>query len=83
VQEVQDNYDGLFVNRAQFPVADPHRAFPGVWPHPAPPVNMPPANGLRTLANRYLNNPDAHVTVLWIEPGPGGRLQVWIALDIF
>ena len=29
--------------------------FPGVWPQP--PADMPPANGLRILAGRFLNNP--------------------------
>ena len=43
---------------------------------------MPPANGLRNLVNRYLNNPDTRVNVLQIEPGPGGRFEVWIALEL-
>ena len=81
-QEVQDNYDGLFVQGAQFPAAGPPEAFLGVWPHPVEPANMPPANGLRNLVNRYLNNPDTRVNVLRIEPGPGGRFEVWIALEL-
>jgi len=80
--EVQGDYDGLFLYGAQPLATDPPEAFPGVWLHPAAPVNVPPANGLRNLANRYLNNPDTHVNMLWIEPGPGGRFQVWFALEL-
>ncbi|KAH8985438.1 hypothetical protein EDB86DRAFT_2958834 [Lactarius hatsudake] len=80
--EVQGNDDGLIGYGAQFPVADPPEAFPGVWPHPAPPANMLPADGLRNLAGRYINNPDTRVNMLRIEPGPGGRFEVWIALEL-
>jgi hypothetical protein len=80
VQEVQENYDGY---GAHIPVADPPEAFPGVWPYPAPPADMPPAvNGLRDLAGRFLNNPGTRVNMLWVEPGPGGRFEVWIALEL-
>ncbi|KAH9036029.1 hypothetical protein EDB83DRAFT_2415390 [Lactarius deliciosus] len=83
-QEVQGNYDRPFQvgYGAQLRAADPPEAFPGVWPHPAPPANMPLADGLRNLASHYLNNPDTRVNVLQIEPGPGGRFEVWIALDL-
>ncbi|KAH9023448.1 hypothetical protein EDB85DRAFT_1991137, partial [Lactarius pseudohatsudake] len=81
-QEVQGNYDGPFGYGAQLRAASPPEAVPGVWPHPAPPANMPPADGLRSLAGRYLNNPDTRVNVLRIEPGPGGRFEVWIALEL-
>ncbi|KAH9006551.1 hypothetical protein EDB86DRAFT_3070539 [Lactarius hatsudake] len=80
--EVQENYNGLFGYGAQFPAADPPEAFPGVQPHPAPPADMPPANGLRNLVSRYLNNPSTHVNMLRIEPGPGGRFEVLIALEL-
>ena len=80
VQEVQENYDG---SGAHFPAADPHEAFPGVWPHPAPPGDTPPAaNDLRVLVGRFLNNPGTLVNMLRIEPGPGGRFEVWIALEL-
>ncbi|KAI9458887.1 hypothetical protein BJY52DRAFT_402255 [Lactarius psammicola] len=82
VQEVQENYDGLFSYGAQFPAAGPPEALPGVWLHPAPPANIPPANDLRNLAGRYLNNPDTRVKTLRIDPGPGGRFEVWIALEL-
>ncbi|KAH9174586.1 hypothetical protein EDB89DRAFT_1951851 [Lactarius sanguifluus] len=81
-QEVQGNYDRPFGYVAQLRAADLPEAFPGVWPYPAPPANMPPADGLRNLAGRYLNNPDTRVNVLRIEPGPGGRFEVWIALEL-
>ncbi|KAH8996353.1 hypothetical protein EDB92DRAFT_1597641 [Lactarius akahatsu] len=80
--EVQENYNGLFGYGAQFPAADPPEAFPGVQPHPAPPADMPPANGLRNLASHYLNNPGTHVNMLRIGPGPGGRFEVLIALEL-
>jgi hypothetical protein len=77
VQEVQENYG------AHFLAADPPEALPGVWPHPAPPADMPPAaNGLRNLVGRFLNNPGTLVNMLRIEPGPGGRFEVWIALEL-
>jgi hypothetical protein len=80
VQEVQVNYDGY---GAHFPVADPPEAFPGVQLHPAPPADMPPAaNGLINLVGRFLNNPGTLVNMLRIEPGPGGRFEVWIALEL-
>ena len=81
-QEVQENHDGLHGYGAHPPAADPPNAFPGVWPHPAPPADMPPADGLRILAGRFLNNPDTLVNMLRIEPGPGGRFEVWIALEL-
>jgi len=82
--EVQDNNDGLhgYDYGAHLPVADPPEAFPGFQPHAAPPVDMPPANGLRNLAGRFLNNPDTLINMLRIEPGPGGRFVVWIELEL-
>jgi hypothetical protein len=82
VQEVQDNHDGLYNNDAHLPAAGPPEAFPGVQPHAAPPADIPPANGLRNLASRFLNNLDTLVNMLRIEPGPGGRFVVWIALEL-
>jgi hypothetical protein len=80
VQEVQEHYDGY---GAHFPAVDPPEALPGVWPHPAPPADIPPAaNGLRNLVGRFLNNPGTLVNMLRIEPGPGGRFEVWIALEL-
>jgi hypothetical protein len=52
---------------AHLPAADPPEAFPGVQPHAAPPADMPPANGLRNLAGRFLNNPDTLVNMLRID----------------
>jgi hypothetical protein len=39
------------------------------------------ANSLRNLAERFLNNPGTLVNMLRIEPGPGGRFEVWIAIE--
>jgi hypothetical protein len=77
VQRAQENYDGF---GAHFPVADSPEAF---GPYPARPANMPPAgNGLRNLVGHFLNNPGTLVNMLRIEPGPGGRFEVWIALEL-
>ena len=76
----QENYDGY---GAHLPAADPPEAFPGVRLYPAPPVDNPPAvDGLRNLARHFLNNPGTLVNMLRIVPGPGGRFEVWIALEL-
>lgn len=80
VQEVQQNYEGY---GAQPPAADLPEAFPRVRPYPAPPADIPPAaNGLINLVGRILNNPSTLVNMLRIEPGPGGRFEIWIALEL-
>ena len=80
LQGVQANYDGY---GAHFPSADPPEVIPGVGPHPAPPMDVPPAaNGLRNLAGHFLNNPGTLINMLRIEPGPNGRFEVWIALEL-
>ncbi|KAN0131085.1 hypothetical protein V8E53_011086 [Lactarius tabidus] len=68
-QEYHDGYG------ARFPAADLPEASPGIWPHAAPLANMPPQNGLRTLAGRYINNPDSLVNMIRIRPGPGGHFE--------
>ena len=82
VEEVQENHDELHGYGAHPHAVDPLDAFPGVWPQPALPADMPPAIGLRILASRFLDNPDTLVNMLRIEPGPGGRFEVWIALEL-
>ncbi|KAH9051391.1 hypothetical protein EDB83DRAFT_2397829 [Lactarius deliciosus] len=78
----QENLDGHYGNGAQFPAADPPEAFHNIWPDPAPLANMLPVNGLRNLIGRNLNNPDTLINMVWIEPGPGGRVKLWIALEL-
>ncbi|KAH8991397.1 hypothetical protein EDB86DRAFT_2935219 [Lactarius hatsudake] len=78
----QENLDGLYGYGAQFPTADPPEAFHNVWPDPAPLANMLPVNDLRNLIGRNLNNPDTLINMVWIEPGPGGRVKLWIALEL-
>lgn len=80
-QEFQECRDGLHAG-ARFHAADPPEDVHGVWPHHNPPADIPPANGLRILAGRLLNNPDTLVNMLRIEPGPDGRFEVWIALQL-
>ena len=36
----------------------------------------------RRLANQYLNNPGAYVSMICIEPGPSGELQIAITLGM-
>ena len=80
MQAVPENYDGY---GAHFPAADPPEVFPGVRPYPAPLADMLPAeNGLRNLVGRFLNNPGTLVNMLRIEPGPDGRLEVRIVLEL-
>src|ERR1700761_5454808 len=74
-QEVRDGLYGYGYG-AHLPAVDPLEAFPGVQPHVAPPADMPPAAGLRNLADRFLNNPETLVNMLRIEPGPRGRFVV-------
>jgi len=38
------------------------------------------AENLKRLANQYLNNPDAHVSTICLEPSPTGELQIVITL---
>ena len=40
------------------------------------------AEGRRRLAGRYLNNPEAYVSVIRLEPGPSGQFQVIITLEV-
>jgi hypothetical protein len=82
VQGFQANHrdDGLYGHGAQFPAAED---IPGVWPHP-PPLADPdmPANDLKVLAIRILNNPNTRVNMLRIEPGAGGHFEVWLTLEL-
>ena len=43
---------------------------------------MPLENGLRKLVGLFLNNPEALIDMLRIEPGPSSRFVVWIALEL-
>lgn len=36
----------------------------------------------RRLAGRYLNNPNAYVSTIRLEPGPSGQFQVIITLEM-
>ena len=40
------------------------------------------AEGWRRLASYYLNNPDAYVSTIRLEPGPSGQFQVIITLEM-
>ena len=51
-------------------------------PRQDPPITMSVADGLRSLADRYVNNPNSVVDVLRLEPGPSGGFQVVIVLEV-
>jgi hypothetical protein len=46
----------------------------------APDLSVP--GRLRRLAGRYVSNPDSTVHGVHLEPGPSGRFQVVITIDI-
>ena len=46
----------------------------------AQPLDATIAENLKRLANQYLNNPGAYVSMIRIEPGPSGELQTVITL---
>ena len=43
---------------------------------------MPVLDGLRRLAERYLNNPESLINAVRFEYGPSGRSQVVIMLEL-
>ena len=45
-------------------------------------VDMSVPERLRRLARRYVNNPESLVNGVHLEPGPSGRFQVVITIDI-
>ncbi|KAH9042292.1 hypothetical protein EDB84DRAFT_1473217 [Lactarius hengduanensis] len=48
----------------------------------APTLDASIAESRRRLAGRYLNNPDAYVTTIRLEPGPSGQFQVIITPEM-
>lgn len=48
----------------------------------APTLDASIAEGRRRLADLYLNNASAYVSMIRLEPGPSGRFQVIITLEI-
>lgn len=48
----------------------------------APIHNTSIAEGRRRLAGRYLNNPEAYVSMIRLEPGASGQFQVVITLEM-
>ncbi|KAH9018172.1 hypothetical protein EDB84DRAFT_660929 [Lactarius hengduanensis] len=82
--EVQENHDGIFGYALADPAVGPPQYFHGhgALPYQAPLPNIPPADGLRTLAGRFINSPGTRINILRIEPGPAGRFEVWIVLEM-
>ncbi|KAH9030012.1 hypothetical protein EDB84DRAFT_1495535 [Lactarius hengduanensis] len=48
----------------------------------APTLDTSIAESRRRLASRYLNNADAHVSMIRLEPGASGQFQVIITLEM-
>ncbi|KAH9165927.1 hypothetical protein EDB89DRAFT_2076363 [Lactarius sanguifluus] len=82
--EVQENHDNIFGYAPADPAVGPPQYFPGPEPLPyqAPLANAAPADGLRNLAGRYINNPGTRINMLRIEPGIAGHFEVWIVLEM-
>ncbi|KAH9015745.1 hypothetical protein EDB83DRAFT_2680001 [Lactarius deliciosus] len=82
--EVQENHDGIFGYAPAYPAVGPPQYFHvhGALPYQAPLPNVPPADGLRILADRFINSPGTRINILRIEPGPAGRFEVWIVLEM-
>lgn len=53
-----------------------------VQPRQNPTIGISAAEGLRRLADRYVNNPASLVSVVRLEPGPSGGFQVVIILGM-
>ncbi|KAI9447068.1 hypothetical protein BJY52DRAFT_1420528 [Lactarius psammicola] len=70
---IQDNSGYAPVQR----VGPPNTGLP-----PDPTLDMLIAESRRRLAGRYLNNPDAYVSMIRLEPSPSGQLQVVITLEM-
>ncbi|KAI9436613.1 hypothetical protein H4582DRAFT_2129866 [Lactarius indigo] len=72
--EIQDNF-------GYAPV--PERVGPfNIGLIPAPMLNASIAEGRRRLAEHYINNPDAYVSIIRLEPGQSGQFQVIIVLEM-
>lgn len=54
----------------------------GAVPNDAQAIDMSAPERLRRLARRYVDNPKSVVNGAHLEPGPSGRFQVVITIDI-
>ena len=45
-------------------------------------LDRPVTESLRRLARRYINSPESRVITVLLEPGPSGRFQVAIVVEI-
>ncbi|KAH8994109.1 hypothetical protein EDB86DRAFT_1283451 [Lactarius hatsudake] len=97
-QDVVDNRDTAMVapahSRAQFAPPNTGRAQDNYVPAQeragpsnigllqAPTLDTSIAESRRRLASRYLNNADAHVSMIRLEPGASGQFQVIITLEM-
>ncbi|KAF8267627.1 hypothetical protein EI94DRAFT_1700869 [Lactarius quietus] len=62
--------------------SQPTAALADAQPRQDPTTRITAEGGLRRLADRYINNPGALVSVVRLEPGPSGGFQVVIMVEI-
>jgi len=63
-------------------IPQPLAAVQPVQPRQDPTIGISVAEGLRRLADRYVNSPDSVVGVVRLQPGPSGGFQVLIILEV-
>jgi hypothetical protein len=77
--ELQQNQENVNAGYAPLPEAAIQN---GPVHNEAQAIDMSVPERLRRLARRYVNNPESLVNGVHLEPGPSGRFQVVITIDI-
>ena len=77
LQQNQEN-----VNAGYAPLPGEVGPVNSAMPDEAQAIDMPIPERLRRLARRYVNDPESLVNGVRLEPGPFGRIQVVITIDI-
>jgi len=81
--ELQQNQENVNAGYAPLPEAVGPVPIPnGAVPNEAQAIDMSVPERLRLLAKGYVNNPESLVNGVHLEPGPSGRIQVVITIDI-
>ena len=81
--ELQQNQE--YVNAGYAPPSEAVEPVPiqsSAVPNEARAIDISVPERLRRLARRYVNNPESLVNGVHLEPGPSGRFQVVITIDI-
>jgi hypothetical protein len=77
--ELQQNQESA---NAGYEAVGPVPIQSGAVPNEAQAIDMSVPERLRRLARRYVNNPESLVNDVHLAPGPSGRFQVVITIDI-